>query len=388
MLGAFIYFMSGSDLDISLLSFAGTSYYISSLVKALAENDEVSRVQVLVPVRSPEVETLPNENQGIEVVTLDIDSSLGSSLIDINRPSMVRNVCKWLEAFNPDIVHLVFEMRVPFYYAPLIRRLVDVPIVLTVHEPDPYLPTLFRRLFLNPLQTYNLKALVSTTDAYIVHCDELKTRLAPHVSDTMDVVSIPHGDFSYYFTQWADKEISTRKDILFFGRAAPGKGIPTLIEAGREILDTKPDATLTIAGSGYDSDRFGELSSERFTVIDRRLPEEDAAELFQRAAIVVMPYHDATASGIPSIAGGFETPVVATNVGCLPSLVGDERGGLIVDPEDPDALRDALVQLLADETIRHELGETLGEMHRSEFSWEYVAERTVALYGDVHRTSR
>lgn len=373
--------MSRTQTRVSLVSLAGTSYYITALAESLADRPDIGGVQVFVPASSPEVETLPDDRDGVDVVALDVDSDLARSFVDVNRPAVLRTILSRLDAFDVDLVHVVNEMRVPFYLPYLVRRRLGVSTVLTVHEPDPYLPTPVRRYALNPIQTYNLKALARSIDRYVVHCPSLVDRLAPHVPDTDDVVSVPHGTLAPYFTRWADGNVPTRKEVLFFGRAAPGKGLPTLVRAGRELTARLPEVEVTVAGSGYDPEQFGRLDDDDgFTVVDSRVPESDAAELFQRAAVVVMPYRDASASGIPSIAGGFDTPVVATNVGCLPSLVQHERGGLIVEPEDPDALRDALSRLLTDEELRRELGETLGEMHESTFSWDRVAERTAAVY--------
>lgn len=370
-------------MRVSLLSFAGTSYYITSLVEALVSRPDVEGVQVFVPDSSPEIDTLPADDGSVEVVALDVSPDLARSLLDVNRPAIVRAVLSRLSGFDPHVVHFVNEMRTPFYLPSLVGRRVGVSTVLTVHEPDPYLPSPVRRFVLNPLQTYNLKALTRTTDRYVVHCPALVRSLAPHVPDAADIVTIPHGELAPYFTRWAEGDVPTRKEILFFGRAAPGKGLPQLIEAGRNLAGAVPGVEITIAGSGYDPGRFGELASDTFTVIDSRVSEEEAARLFERAAVVAMPYLDASASGIPSIAGGFDTPVVATDVGCLPDLVRDGEGGLIVDPGDSKALQEALSRLLADETLRHKLGTRLGEIHGTEFSWEAVADETVALYDDV-----
>jgi glycosyltransferase involved in cell wall biosynthesis len=256
--------------------------------------------------------------------------------------------------------------------------------VLTVHEPDPYLPTLVRRYVLNPIQVCNLKALARFADRYIVHCDALKDSLSPHVPDTNNIWTVPHGDLSPFFTQWATNEARAEREILFFGRAAPGKGLPELIKAGRRLADRFSDITITIAGSGYDPEQFGSLPTEHFTVIDSRVSEREAARLFERAAVVAMPYLNASTSGIPSIAGGFSTPVVATDVGCLPSLVKHKQGGLIVEPNDAEALYDALVRILESPNLRDEMGRELGRIHESKFSWERIAEMTIDVYAGDH----
>jgi glycosyltransferase involved in cell wall biosynthesis len=72
--------------------------------------------------------------------------------------------------------------------------------------------------------------------------------------------------------------------------------------------------------------------------------------------------------------------VVATPVGGVPSLVDDERTGLLVAPGDAGALRTALERLLADPDLRRRLGHAARERVRELCSWERVLDETLAAY--------
>ena len=65
---------------------------------------------------------------------------------------------------------------------------------------------------------------------------------------------------------------------------------------------------------------------------------------FAAADVVVLPYVSATQSGIVQIAFGFGTPVITTNVGGLPEAVDHGKTGLIVEPENPSQLAEAVIE--------------------------------------------
>jgi len=79
--------------------------------------------------------------------------------------------------------------------------------------------------------------------------------------------------------------------------------------------------------------------------------------------------------------------VVATRVGGVPELVVDGETGLIVEPEDPAALAEALDSLAADPARRRELGRRGRARVLDEFTPERMADRTVALYRDLCASS-
>ena len=80
-----------------------------------------------------------------------------------------------------------------------------------------------------------------------------------------------------------------------------------------------------------------------FIVYNYRIPYKEGAELFQRCSVVALPYIDASQSGVIPTAYGFKKPVVVTEVGAIPEIVGDGITGFIVPPRNPEALAEAIV---------------------------------------------
>lgn len=366
---------------IAVISLAGTSYYIASYARALTSRPNIDQVRVIVPPWSPETDALNTDR--VELITIDMAEGLVRAMADTLRPQILRSLVTAVVDGDPDIIHIMNEMRFPPHGLALLRKQTNCPIVLTVHEPNPYMPTLLREKLLNPLQITNIRLLTRYVDQYIVHCNILAGQLARHVNNPEDIAVIPHGTFANTFTKDRTPPSPTSHRILFFGRAAPGKGLSNLINAAPKVIDEISDSEFIIAGKGYDPNRFGEVNPSYFTVYNDRVSIDTAANLFLKAAIVVLPYRNASTSGIISIAGGFRRPVVATAVGCFPEMIDHGETGLLVPPNDSEALAQALIALLRDETRRKRLGTALYNTQNENWNWNIVAEKTCRIYNSM-----
>jgi glycosyltransferase involved in cell wall biosynthesis len=106
---------------------------------------------------------------------------------------------------------------------------------------------------------------------------------------------------------------------------------------------------LLIAGEFYDSkDDYLALITEldlweNTIVIDEYISNEDVALYFCSADVVILPYVEATQSGIVQIAFGMDKPVITTRVGGLPEVVDDGKTGLIVEKESSEDLAKAIL---------------------------------------------
>ena len=169
--------------------------------------------------------------------------------------------------------------------------------------------------------------------------------------------------------------------FLFFGFIRPYKGLHVLLDAWGGVVERVPDARLVVAGEFYaDEDALRAQAaplgdSVRF---DAAYIPDDRVGLYVSAAdAVVQPYVTATQSGVAQVAFGYGRPVITTDVGGLAETVPDGVAGLVVPPNDPDALADALVRFVTDD-----LGGALEagvRRIREAYSWSRVAEAVEAL---------
>lgn len=178
--------------------------------------------------------------------------------------------------------------------------------------------------------------------------------------------------------------------IIFVGTLEPRKNLPTLLKAFRQLHDRGFDVHLAIVG------RRGWLYEEIFsTVTELKLTEhvhflenvsdKDLARLYNAACCLTLPsYYEGF--GLPPLeAMACGTPVVVSDRGSLPEVVGD--AGLLIDPDEPESLSDALSRVLEDSVLRTSMRKR-GIVRSSEFSWAKAAHQTMAVYDSVLETAQ
>src|SRR5438552_16759897 len=92
--------------------------------------------------------------------------------------------------------------------------------------------------------------------------------------------------------------------VLFFGRIWEYKGLEYLIRAEPLITAEVPEARIVIAGEGEDFGRYRLLMDhpEHFVVYNEYIPDQQRSELFRQASLVVLPYIEASQSGVIPLA--------------------------------------------------------------------------------------
>jgi glycosyltransferase involved in cell wall biosynthesis len=157
--------------------------------------------------------------------------------------------------------------------------------------------------------------------------------------------------------QQAQKQLGVehKNVILFFGYIRQYKGLMNIIEAMPFIRKEIDNAHLLVVGEFYDNpqpylDTIRRLGLEtNVTIINEYVANEAVHLYFTAANLAVLPYNEATQSGILSIAYGFATPVVITDVGGLAELVDEGRTGFIVPPHDIPKLAGAVVRYFTEQ---------------------------------------
>jgi len=106
--------------------------------------------------------------------------------------------------------------------------------------------------------------------------------------------------------------------------------------------------------------------------VNRWISDTEVANFFRRADVLVAPYREASQSGVIPIACALGLPVVATRVGGLIEQVEDGKTGLLVEPNNPEQLADACVQLLLDSTLANSLAEGGRRRASQEWNWDRI----------------
>lgn len=292
----------------------------------------------------------------------------------LKQVSTLRYVHTLIGEFRPDAVHFQKGHAWFSLSLPLVRR--RFPLVISIHDPVHHLGDRSSRRNPQWLMHFGYRRAdrVITHNAAMTREVVAKCRIP---SERIDVVPlIERGDDS------AGRDVEEDGSILFFGRIWPYKGLEYLVRAEPLITEAVPTARIVVAGQGEDLDRYRRMmvNPDRFEIHNEFVSVEERAVLFRRAAVVVLPYVEATQSGVIPVAYTYEKPVVATTVGGLGEQVEEGRTGFLVPPRDSAALARTVVQLLRDAELRRSLGRNAKEKLVREWSAEVVAERTLDVY--------
>ncbi len=225
--------------------------------------------------------------------------------------------------------------------------------------------------------------LLKKTSLFIVHGEYIKKSLIEKYSIEQDKVEvIPHGALSFY-TKFITKPIPEEKyTVLFFGRIWEYKGLRYLIEAEPLITQVIPELKIIIAGKGEDLKKYEGMMvhKDKFVIYNEYISNEKIAELFQQATVIVLPYIEASQSGVISMAYSFGKPVVATTVGSILEVVYEGITGFLVPPRDYKKLAKAIIQILQDENLRKEMGKNSFKMTQGKLAWRTIANQTLRAY--------
>lgn len=299
---------------------------------------------------------------------------------DIRGVMDMLRVYRRIKAFRPDVLHVQENTDWRIY---LIAWLLGYgKVVLTVHDVFQH-PGDKRRW----ISWVAMRFLRRRAGKIIVHGDFLKeqfTKISPRYAGKTFVVH--HGAYSI-FRQWDDGPvIEEESTILLFGRLGRYKGIEQIIEAAPLVKASVPGLKIIIAGSAEGKeDYFGDLRERMegdpvFELHDRFIANEEVPVFFQRASLVVLPYIEASQSGVISIAFAFGKPVVATSVGGIPEVMEDGRTGFLVPPGDHLALADGIIRILKDSGLRRSMAERALGKSRTDLSWDMAARKTAEVY--------
>lgn len=258
-----------------------------------------------------------------------------------------RNIALYLkfirivDKINPDIINVVGGINELSSYLLKFKR----KLVLTVHDPFPHTgEQSLRREFFRKLAMRNIPRFILLNEK---QRDEFvkKYKLCSRqvFNSHLGVYDCIHN-----FLKEGDVPGQPSKNILFFGRISPYKGVEYLLEAMKLVHQKIPDATLTIAGGGKIYFDFAPYQNLPYIEIrNHYIGMEELAGLIARTQIVVCPYTDATQSGVIMTAYSLCKPVIATAVGGLAEMVDDGKSGLLVPPKNIESLAGSICMLLS-----------------------------------------
>lgn len=293
---------------------------------------------------------------------------------------LLRRVKKW----NPDIVHILNETNIWLnIFVPLLKC---APVITTVHDvqlhPGDTMTGRVPRFFPN--------LLAKQSDAIIVHGDRLRDEVIGTLSIAPDRIFVaPHPPLKYFFDLAKKNKFTKPNDnvfrVLFYGRIQEYKGLRYLLQAAPLVRAKIPNVRFVIAGAADDFSIYRPYIDDPsiIEVHNRFISEIETARLFTAADLLVLPYIEASQSGVLMIAVPFGLPCVATEVGEMPAVVRSLGIGLVVPPRDSLLLAAKIVEFAADVDLRKQCSENADKAMAGIYSIEALSSQFMGIYRDI-----
>lgn len=170
--------------------------------------------------------------------------------------------------------------------------------------------------------------------------------------------------------------------VGMIARLSDVKGPDILIKAMKSVHKSIPNAKLLLVGEGRMEKDLRNMVKHLdlmehvrfFSVVSKTqemLPLFDIFAMPSRQEGLGLSIMEAQASGLP---------VIASRVGGIPSLIEDGKTGILVEPENPESLANAIVQLFNDKEQRGVIGAAGREFIRKNYSSDMMVDKTLELY--------
>ena len=336
---------------------------------AIADNSLFATISVSRQNESFEKFNLLGPNLfAIDTFSLSIGAIAGSWRIPIIR----RQLAKWL---LQDRTQIVIELM-PHIWSPFIAdtiRRAGARYVTIVHDADTH-PGDYRTGAVKTI----LDRAICKADLVFTLSEAVAGRVASlALIPSSKICTLYHPNLTYCSSPIIRTGGSSKGfRVLFLGRIMPYKGLPILLDAVELLRSENIPIEIGVLGEGplgLCADRLRDMGAE---VVNRWLSDEEIAAALQRFDAVVLPYVEASQSGIAALALGAGLPVVASPVGGLLEQIVDGETGIIAHRTDAAAIASAVKRLATNislcNNIRHNILKRQGERSMPRFITDCV----------------
>lgn len=339
--------------------------YSLEMVKALL--DEGCRLQLFISTYIDNLDVWKEYfscDDRVELHIIPTYRNLREFILSLFNLLLFRNICRQIVTFDPICVYCPFVPLWSFILFRFLRRQ-HIRIVSTIHDvilhtgeiKNSFLSYVFEKIHTAEIRLSDDIILLNTKDVAVLVEKYKKEKYC----------IIPHACFNYYKTHSSENEFKLKKTIAFIGRIEYYKGIELLVDSFMSLRHK--DINLLIAGRGDVSfivDKCN-VKKEQVILINRWIEDHEFQEILDNVDIVVLPYNEATQSGIIPLAFAFGKTVIATDVGALSEQVPDGTG-LIVNA-DKSSITSAIDYLYDNSHLIEKYGRNALVYANTELTW-------------------
>lgn len=358
----------------------GIGTFVQMLARALVNAGHEAKVVGMYPHDYPADDY--QQDQGVEVWRFRRPTHRLGWLR--GRYAVYKKVSKLTRAGEIDLIEVV-DYGGPAAIWPQL----NVPVIARLHgsasyfaaEMNTQVPRNFFRLEEASLQRADFLCSVSKYTAE-------KTQQAFAMKDQPDAILYNFID-STSSESWHTR---TNQDVIYSGTLTYKKGVVPLIQAWPQVLAKQPNAKLhvygkdgqTIEGKSMQEMLFSQLNSDeqRTVKFHGHTDRQDLLNALREARVGVFPSYAESFGLAPAESMAAACPTIYSQRGCGGELVRDGQDGLLVDPDQPKQIADAILRILQDDRLAEELGTAGVRRIREKFSLEAVLPKNLAFYHD------
>jgi len=303
----------------------------------------------------------------------------------LSNPWFLYQLTRLIRQERPSLIHLLSNSTLWLNFAAPFWR--PIPLLTTVHDVEVHPGDAETRR----LPGWAPQMMVRQSNHLVVHGESLKRMVVDRYAKSPDSVHVlSHPSILRYVELARRCDMSPREPdgtmrVLMFGRIFAYKGLQHLVRAEAILKDTVPTLRVTIAGRGDDPHGLQPMMGDpaHYDIRSSFIEDAEVAQLFLDTDIVVLPYTEASQSGVLNLAAAFGKPVIVTDVGELRATVEANELGLVVPPGEPEMLAQAIRMLAENGDLRRKLGANAVDWAYGRNSPEQVGAQAAAVYREV-----
>jgi glycosyltransferase involved in cell wall biosynthesis len=245
-----------------------------------------------------------------------------------------------------------------FFYFGICRRLLPIRLVASIHGGDAFHKG-------RPKESYSqlFKFLLRSADLIVLPSNAYrKTLLEPFPEFGGKTIFIHNGVSPAQFSGGeSPSDQALGRYVLCIADFTHKKGVDVLLRSVKQLFEEDSSLSLVLAGDGLMRAELEELADslqirERTHFLGVQTPAE-IASLLHGCEVLALPSREESFGIVLVEAMACKKPVVASAVGGIPEIIEDRETGMLVEPDNPFALTEALRSVLSDSQFRSRLGE-------------------------------
>lgn len=382
----------------------GMNVYIRELSRELAKQG--IHIDIFTRSQQPNIPTVVDYQKGVRIIHLKAGcrAPFDKNNVWFHLPEFLENMKNFIRNENRGYTLIHSHYWLSGWVGTALSSLFGIPLVHMFHTLG-YLKDQVTKPLGTAESSIRLRVeaqIAKQADHLVVASNREKSQLIQVYAVPPEKIStIPCGVNTHLFRSLPSRQskshlnLPDKRYILFVGRIDPVKGIDILLKAMRTVKDQADNAAalclLVIGGDGKQPTYPEDSEMHKLKQLTTNLRLEDTVKFlgskkqdrlpffFAAAEMCVFPsrYESFGMAALEAMACGI--PVIASDVGGLPSFIQDNKTGFLVPGENEELLAAKILTLLNDASLRASMGKEARQTAKK-YSWQQIARQMISLY--------